>query len=378
MKHKVLFVSSTFSHIRNFHRPYLAEFSRRGWQADIACGGPSIPIPEACRSIEVPFEKSMFSPKNFKATLLLRREIRSEGYDLISCHTALAAFFVRLAVVGLRPRPIIVCTSHGYLFDENTSVLKRLLLSSAEKLMAPLTDLLMTMNEWDTRYAKAHHLGKQVLFIPGMGVNFSRLTQISPDAGQMLREELGLTKDQFLIIYAAEFSARKSQATLLRALPLLPEHAVLLLPGDGILLDECKQLARELGIAHRVIFPGHISDMPRWYAAADATVASSRIEGLPFNIMEAMYCGLPVVASAVKGQTDLIDHDRTGLLFPYGDVEVCAAQLNRLLTEPGLAARLGQAAHNSMEPYTLEAVLPQIMAIYETLVPLDAPQTTSV
>ena len=97
---KVLFTASTYSHIRSFHLPYLAEFARLGWTVDVACGGTPMELPGARRVIPVPFEKSMTSPKNLSAVRLLRREIRREGYALVSCHTALASFFTRLAVKG--------------------------------------------------------------------------------------------------------------------------------------------------------------------------------------------------------------------------------------------------------------------------------------
>ena len=84
---KVLFTASTYSHIVNFHLPYLRKFQEEGWTVHAACGGRSMPIPDVERVIELPFEKSMRSPNNFKAALLLRDEIRREGYDLIVTHT---------------------------------------------------------------------------------------------------------------------------------------------------------------------------------------------------------------------------------------------------------------------------------------------------
>ena len=112
--------------------------------------------------------------------------------------------------------------------------------------------------------------------------------------------------------------------------------------------------------------------MPLWYAAADAAVSSSRSEGLPFNIMEAMYYGLPVVASDVKGNSDLIQDGKNGFLFPYGDSSACAAQIKRLAQNRMLAQKLGEKAKLSVQPYALSNVLPQIMSQYETLLPLQA------
>ena len=138
--HRVLFTASTYSHIVNFHRPYL-QFKRRGWGVDVGCGGRPMEIPEADRVIHIPFEKKMTSSQNVRATRLLRGLIRANRYTLVSCHTALASFFTRAAILGLRRRPAVACTVHGYLFGEHSTPKEELLLGTAERLTAPVTDL---------------------------------------------------------------------------------------------------------------------------------------------------------------------------------------------------------------------------------------------
>ena len=368
MTRKVLFTASTFSHIRNFHLPYLKYFQAGGWAVHVACGGERLPIPYADRIIRLPFKKRMQSPANFQAAAILRKEIRREGYDLISTHTSLAAFFTRLAVKGMKGRPTVVNTVHGYLFDDRTPALKRKILLAAERFTAPQTDLLLTMNRWDCELARRHRLGKRTTNIPGVGVDFSRFDRESSGAGPALRNEWGVSQDAFVLICPAEFSKRKSQEVLIQALAELPERAVLVLPGQGALMEKCRALAARLGLEGRVIFPGQVEDMASWYAMADAAASASRSEGLPFNVMEAMYCGLPVAASAVKGHTDLIAHGGTGLLYPYGDPAACAGVLRALMDSEPLRRSLGQAARDSVGQYALDRVLPQVTARLEALV----------
>lgn len=372
---RILFVASTFSHIRNFHLPYLEAFVQQGWTVDVACGGTVMELPHVRRAYPIGLEKSMSSPKNFAAAHALRRLIRAQGYDLISCHTALASFFVRLAVMGMRRRPRVACICHGYLFDQDTPALKRTVLSAAEALTAPVTDLLLTMNQWDTQYAAAHKLGKKVAYIPGMGLDPDKLPPVSPQQGAQLREELGIPQDAFVLLFAGEFSHRKSQPVLLKALARLPQQVYLLLPGQGSELEACQGLARELGVEARVRFPGQVSDMPVWYAACDGVVSASRIEGLPFNLMEAMYYGLPIVASDVKGHHDLLAPQRAGLLYPYGDDDACAQQLGALLAQPQLRHALGATAQQAVVPYLLPTVLPQVMGQYQQLLDQGGIQT---
>lgn len=365
---KVLFTASTYSHIAQFHLPYLRHFQERGWTVHAACGGTPEPLAWADEVIHLPLKKSMGAPENFQAAALLRRRIAAEGYDFISTHTSLAAFFTRLAVKGLRRRPAVANMVHGYLYDEQTPALRRAVLEAAERLTAPQTDLLLTMTQWDYREAERHRLGREVVHIPGIGVDFSRLDG-ERENPQALRAAHGIPEDAFVLVYAAEFSKRKSQSVLIRAMARLPETAVLVLAGDGALRDECMALARELEVADRVVFLGRIQDMASWYALADASVSSSRSEGLPFNVMEAMYMGLPVAASRVKGHVDLLVEGETGLLFPYGDWESCADQVERLMVSPELRQKLAENARASVEQYSLERVRPVVLAQYGTLLP---------
>ena len=368
MERKLLFIASTQSHLLHFHLPYLRTLKEGGWTLHTACGGEAV-IPHADEFFSLPFEKKLFAPGNFRAAVLLRKTVKAERYDLMIVHTSLAAFFSRLAILGLKHRPRVINMVHGYLFDDQTSPLKRALLFGAEKLTAPVTDLILTMNRWDHEAAQKHKLGKRIAAIPGIGVDFSRL-DLQEDS--TLRTELGIPQDSFVLIYPAEFSTRKSQAVLLHAMTLLPDHVILILPGNGVLLDSCKTLAQQLGISHRVIFPGYLTEMSRWYAAADVAVSASRIEGLPFNVMEAMYCGLPVVASEVKGHTDLIKDGTNGLLYPYGDHKACAERISRLIASPELLHRMGEQGHADTEAYALEQVFPLVMEQYESLMGIPA------
>lgn len=369
MAGRILFTASTFSHIRNFHLPYLKWFREHGWIVHVACGGERLEIPWAHRVEVLPFQKSMRAPENFRAKTMLRRMAEEERYTLISTHTSLAAFFTRLAVKGMKDRPLVANTVHGYLFDENTPAGKRNVLLAAERLTAKQTDLLMTMNEWDMQLAQRERLGALVARIPGMGVDFTALD--CPDGADRpaLRRQRGIPEDAFVLIYPAEFSARKSQAVLIRALAHLPERCVLVLPGQGERQEECRALAGQLNLADRVVFPGQVSGMGPWYAASDLAVTASRSEGMPFNVMEAMHAGLPVAASAVKGHTDLVQDGVTGLLYPYGDEDACADAIRRLLDSPALCGEMGRNGRAEAERYRLERVMPQVLRQYARILP---------
>ncbi len=367
MKAKLLYAASSYIHLMNFHLPYLRALRERGWEIHALCGDPRGEIPFADRTIAVPFRKKMSAPDNFRAAAQIRELVRSEGYALVIVHTSLAAFFVRLALKGLRHRPKLINMVHGYLFDDETPAPKKQILLAAEQMTAPETDLLITMNRWDHKLAQKRRLAAREVFVPGVGVDLSRFAAASPEAGRRLREALGIPEEDFVLLYAAELSARKSQPVLIRALRELPERARLVLAGSGAGETECRALAGQLGLEDRILFPGHVGNVGDWYAMADAVATASRIEGLPFNVMEAMVLRKPVVASRVKGHEDLIEDGVSGLLYPYGDAKACAAAIRRLMDDPALGGRLAETAAEQVGKYSLEQVFPQVMAAYESL-----------
>lgn len=358
MNGKVLMTASTLNHIVHFHLPYIRQFYECGWEVHVAGAGEECMIPCTEETLQLKFEKSFFSASNFKAAWVLRKNIINNKYDLVICHTSLAAFFTRIACAGVKRQTKIINVVHGYLFDDDTPFLKAAVLKAAEYITAPLTDMVVTMNEWDRIWAEKHGVGKKTAFTRGIGYDANK--NIDPDK----ELDLAVTADDFVLIYPAEFSKRKNQAMLIRAMRLLPESVKLILPGKGAMLEECADLAKELGLEQRVIFPGHIKNVPAMLAKADAAVSSSRSEGLPFNILEAISEGLPVVASDVKGNNELVKDGVNGFLFPFGDEEAFVSAVFKLLDGNTNLAAMGNAGRHIAEDYSVEKVVPRLMAEY--------------
>lgn len=367
MEKKILFCASTFQHIQNFHLPYVRAFQDRGYRVWAAAAGGGRAA-EADETVDLPLCKRFFSPRNLAAVFRLRALLKKERFQLVSTHTTLANAAVRLAVLLLKPkdRPKVAATCHGYLFHE--SDFKKWVYLLPEKICAGVTDVLMVMNREDWEIARRRRLyrGKLVM-IPGMGIPAGRFQPVSPDARAAGRAGLGLAPNAFLYVYAAEFSKRKDQSSLIRAFakvcPGLPK-ARLLLAGEGAMLEECKVLAESLAPG-RVTFLGYVDGMERLYPCCDVAVASSRIEGLPFNVLEALLCGLPVIARDTKGHRDLIVNGENGILYRDGrDLE---RALIALYEDEALRDRFSQKAVGSAGPYLLERAFPAIMGVYHDL-----------
>ena len=161
------------------------------------------------------------------------------------------------------------------------------------------------------------------------------------------RAELG-AGDSCVGIMVARIDGKKGHGTLLKSLKTLDHVGLGLriwIVGDGSERPAAESQAAQLGLGHdRVRFLGRRSDIDRLLNAADFFVLPSDIEGLPLSILEAMAHGLPIVASQVGGVPEIIDHDGNGLLVPAGDSAALAAAIRRVVTDPMLRRRLGDAA----------------------------------
>lgn len=355
---KLLMTASTFAHICSFHLPYIAEFHRLGWEVHVACGGEYREIPCADRQFQLPLEKKYFAIENIRTLAAIHRLMREHEYRLVIAHTSLASFFTRMAEVGVKPRPRTINVVHGYLFDNNTNLIKALMLKAAEFLASPETDMIITMNRFDTQWAEKAFPKKKIRSVSGMGVDAEKYRQVRKLSGT------GPSNKSLTLVYPAEFSRRKNQEMLIRGMTLLPSQVQLVLPGEGALLEACKALARKLGVEDRVIFPGFVSDMGSVLSNADIAVSSSRSEGLPFNLMEAMFCGLPIVASNVKGNADLVIDGKTGFLFPYNDEKAFAAAVKKLFNHTELLKKMGEAGYSHAESFSIHRVMPTVMEAY--------------
>jgi sugar transferase (PEP-CTERM/EpsH1 system associated) len=166
-----------------------------------------------------------------------------------------------------------------------------------------------------------------------------------------LREEMGIAADSPVIGTVGRLNEVKSQDLLLRAFAEIKKRipeAHLLLVGDGPMREALGELAVKLRIAPAVHFTGYQAQPERFLHAMNVFALTSRLEGLPLAILEAWAAGLPVVASAVGGVPDLVQHEGNGLLFPSGDETMLVTLLQKLIRDPQRAHRLGAAGRREV------------------------------
>ena len=169
------------------------------------------------------------------------------------------------------------------------------------------------------------------------------------------------------VVTVANLRPEKGYDVLLDAaarVRLLYPDATFELIGGGTELAALRARAQALGLTEAVTFAGHSDDIPARLGAADIFVLPSRSEAFPNAVLEAMASGLPVIASAVGGVLEMVNHERTGLLVPPDDPTALAAELCRLMSDSALASALGAAAAAEAARYTFSRMVSSFDAIY--------------
>jgi glycosyltransferase EpsD len=366
---KVLFSATVVSHINAFHLPYLKWFRDQGWEVHVAANG-SEPVPWADKQFDIPIQRSPYSRDNLKALRELKRIIDSQGYEIIHCHTPMGGVLTRLAARQSRRKGTkVVYTAHGFHFYKGASRINWLIYYPVEKWLSRYTDVLVTMNDEDFERAKRGKFKPGLIhFVHGVGISFERFKPPTAEQKRQLREEYGVGQDRFVLIYAAEMIHRKNQTLLLETIQKLKDaipNVQLLLAGKGKLEAFYKSLVAEKGLEPYVTFLGHRKDMENIYALADVAVSSSRQEGLPVNIMEAIASGLPVVATRVRGNRDLVGEGVHGFLVELGDADAFADRILQLYHNPLLRQEIAARRDLLTGTYAIENVLEELTSVYK-------------
>jgi glycosyltransferase involved in cell wall biosynthesis len=191
-----------------------------------------------------------------------------------------------------------------------------------------------------------------------------------PEQRALLREELGLGANQWMLLSIGRMDRWKAYEVLLEAFAALEPAlaAKLVLVGDGELRQALQEQVVRLGLAARVIMTGYRKDIGRLLGAADLFVISSRKEGLPMILLEAMAAGLPIISTAVGAIPTVIRHGEEGLLVPAEDPERLAQAMVQCLQSPERCRALGQAAHGAYcQRFSRAAMGERYLTLYQSL-----------
>lgn len=297
----------------------------------------------------------------------LIRLMREFKPDIVHTHLAKAGTLGRVAarIAGV---PVVIHTYHGTVFHGYFGSLRSRLFLGIERAVARLTTRLVAITAGQRRDLIALGIGSEakVVEIP-LGLELAPFVD-APSRAEA-RTLLGLTFDEPVVAIIARLVPIKDVGLFLQALARLSSAATGIVVGDGEERASLEAQAAGLGIASRCRFLGWQRDVRSVYAAADVVALSSRNEGSPVSIIEAMAAGRAVVCTDVGGVSDVVTTGVSGILVPYGDAEALALAIDRLLADPAARERLGNEARRAVYPrYDVSRLVTDITALYASLV----------
>lgn len=310
---KILYVATVDSHIKYFHLPFLEMIQKKGWETHVATNGKE-KIPFCDHKHTICMERSPFKLNNLKAIKQMKQLLEKEHFNIIHCHTPMGSVVARLAAKKARKNGTrVIYTAHGFHFYTGAPLINWLLFYPVEWYLAKYTDTLITINHEDYNRAKKKFSKRcrDIQYVPGVGIDPKKFDfKMTKKEKHELRASLGLNDDDFVMIFPARLDKNKNQGFLIKCMPeLLKENPKihLLLPGQDELNGKYQKLAQKLSVDKNIHFLGNRKDIPKLLRISNIAVSSSKREGLPVNILEAMATNLPIIAMQSRGIDDLLN-----------------------------------------------------------------------
>lgn len=290
--------------------------------------------------------------------------------QIVHGHSSKGGFLARLAVRGLQPRPRTVYNPHSFPFQMRTSPLKHRLYLALERYAGRLTDRLIVPCPSQQALAVREGIVPEgrIAIIPN-GIRAEEFA-VSVD-GEAYRRALGLPVGARVIGTVAALTPQKGLEYLVRAVAAVRRERPevhLAVAGEGALRPQLERLAESLGAREGIHLLGQRDDVPQFLGALDLFVLPSLWEGLPYSLLEAGAAGVPVVATDIPGNADLIEPGRTGLWARPGDAIDLAVVLFRALDDPGMPDMATALQDLVRRDFTLEAMIQGHVRLYHELV----------
>lgn len=378
---KALMVASVASMIQQFNMRNLHILQELGYEVHVAanfekgntCSLDKIQALQqeleqmGIKWYQIDFDRNVMNIKaDIKAYRQMLQLVKRERYDLLHCHSPIGGVVGRL--VGHRCHVYTIYTAHGFHFYEGAPKKNWLLFYPVEKYLSRYTEQLIVINKEDYALAKQKFHMKKLTYVPGVGVETHK-ENVDWATRMQKRAEFDIPEDAFLITSVAEFTANKNQITVLHALEQMKkENVCYLMCGIGEKKQELEEYVRTHGFSEKVRFVGFRSDIHEMLQASDCFVLSSIREGLSVALMEALAEGLPIVCTGIRGNVDLVQHEKGGYLVePLAVEQYCRAfeqMMQMKENNPNELQAMGQTNVQTIRGFDREVVDEMMREIY--------------
>lgn len=328
---RALMYASVASMIQQFNMENIRLLLSLGYQVDVACNmeqGSSVSTEKigamkaelesmGVRLYHVPVPRKVTAVSSIlKSIQISCKLMNTERYELIHCHSPIGGMICRLANRFSKSygKAKMIYTAHGFHFYKGAPKKNWLFFYPVERFCSRYTDVLITINQEDYALAKRKMKAKRVEYVPGIGIDLNRLAAF-PQERQVLCDCLGIPTDSVLMLSVGELNENKNHSSVVKVLDQLPKNYYYLICGQGVSHPMLEALAREHGCEDRLHILGYRDDVISIVKSCDLFVFPSKREGLSVALMEAMACGMPCVASDIRGNCDLVDDGAGGMLL---------------------------------------------------------------
>lgn len=366
MKKLILVANVSKEHIRKFYMPFIKLLQENDWQVDVACR-MDVPVPECDNAYDLPCDRNPFRGGIAKSVKILKGILQENDYDLLVCSTVVGSIVARLAAAAFRKKGLkVIYMCHGLHFFPGAPVSRWVMGYPVEKFLAPKTDIIIITNNTDLDTAKKYLNIPVIEKSHSMGVNLSRFRDaaLSDSERTEQRKALGISPYDFVLTYVAEIIDNKNQMMLVETFDIVRKavpNAKLMLVGPEHDGGALRKFVDSKGLQGDILLLGWRSDVPMLLHLADIYVASSKSEGLGLNLIEAMACNLPVVATKNRGHAESVIHGQTGFLVDVNDREDMAAYVLQLHDNKELRKSITEQAQQDIEKFGTEAAIKELV-----------------
>ena len=366
---KVLFVATVTKHINAFHIPYLKWFKENGYEVHVASNGEET-IEYCDKHFNLNFARFPIKLQNIKVYQELKSIIEENKYEIVHSHTPVGGVLARLAVKCAKRKYKIrnIYTAHGFHFYKGASMLNWLIFYPIEKILSKYTDDLITINKEDYEIAKKKFKAKNIYYVPGVGVNLDKFNKkLSNEQKEELCNQIGISQENYIILYVAELSKRKNQMMLIQAVrEVIKENnkIKLILVGSGPEEEKYKKVIEKENLQENIKLLGYRKDVPNLMQITDLYISTSTQEGLPVNIMEAMAVPLPIIATDCRGNRDLIENGTKGYIVKIGDIIALKEKIMQLNTNPKEAEKFRERVLIDCQKFKIDNIVKVMEEIY--------------
>ncbi len=368
-----ILITCTDSMMKQFLEPHVRYLAENGYEVEIACSEVLNRMAEVRKDLgalvkihQLHLKRSPLSPSNIRGYREAKKIINHGKYSLIWTNEPVMGVVTRLAARKARKQGTkVLYMVHGFHFYKGAPLPNWLLFCPVERIMASKADCICTINHEDYARAQQMHTPK-VAYIHGVGIDTDRLKPGENPTD--LRKELNLPQDAFLVLSVGELNENKNQQAIIRAIACLKNKDIhYVLCGKGDHLKKLQGLAEELNVFDRVHFLGYRKDITDICRQCDLFALPSRREGLPFAAMEAMYCGLPLVNSGIRGLTDITKDGVSGYVCEPNDVQCYAENIQKLKNDPDSRKKMGERNQKTVEAFTIDRTKKEILQLIQGL-----------